>query len=213
MWVAKVKFSEKETLIGSKAEKYNVNLFGFPLSYYYEKNWVVVHITGTMFGEEKNKEKFVQELRREKRLIGLEINNDFIIGTIKEPIYAKTIYNKDLIYLAPVLISDKGYELLIIGSFNKKPLMKAIDSIERKLGGELLSIQQKKIKSISVMKMHPDLTDKQKHAMKLAIEYGYYHSPRKTSIQKLARIAGLSFSTFQVHLRKAEEKLIPYFFE
>ena len=53
----------------------------------------------------------------------------------------------------------------------------------------------------------------QKQAIELAIKNGYYNVPRKTSVEKLAKLSKLSFSTFQVHLRKAEEKLIPYFFE
>ena len=213
MWAAKVKFSEKGTLIGSKCIKYRVNLFGFPLSYSYEKNWVIVQITGIIIGEEKAKQEFIKELKKEKRIVNLELNNDFFIGTIKEPIYAKVLYNKNIIHLSPVLISDKGYEIVNIGCFEKEPLVKAITAIEKNLSGELLSLEQKKIKSISITKMHPDLTDKQKQAIELAIKNGYYNVPRKTSVEKLAKLSKLSFSTFQVHLRKAEEKLIPYFFE
>ena len=55
--------------------------------------------------------------------------------------------------------------------------------------------------------------EKQKQAIELAIKRGYYTSPRKISLQELAKISKLSFSTFQVHLRKAEEKLIPFYFE
>ena len=60
MWVAKIKVSSEKTLIGSKTEKYRVNIFGFPLSYYYNKEWVIVQIAGTIFGEEENKKKFIQ---------------------------------------------------------------------------------------------------------------------------------------------------------
>jgi len=213
MWIAKVKFNEAGTLIGSKAIKHNVNLFGFPLSYFYEKKSVVVQITGTIFGEEKNILAFVKELKKEKRVVNFELNNDFFIGMIKEPIYAKYLYNKNIIHLAPAFISDKGYEIVSIGSFEKKYLDKFIDTIERKLNGRLLSIKNKKIKSISIMKLTPELTDKQNQAIELAIKKGYYNSPRKINVKQLAKISKLSFSTFQVHLRKAEEKLIPYFFE
>lgn len=213
MWVAKIRFSEKGTLIGTKAQKHSVNLFAFPLSYYYGRKWIVVSIAGTVFGKEKDKKKFVRELKKEKRVVNFELNEDFFIGIIKEPIYAKLIYNKDVIHLAPALISDKGYEIMTIGCFKREPLIKIANLFEKKRNGKLLLIQQKKIKSISVMRAHPDLTDKQKHAIDLAIKHSYYNSPRKTSVKKLAKLAGLSFSTFQVHLRKAEQKLIPYFFE
>ena len=159
------------------------------------------------------KKKFLNELKKEKRFVNLEFNEDFFIGTIKEPAYAKVLYNKDIIHLAPALISDKGYEIINIACFDKKPLLKAINAVEKHLKGELLSIQEKKIKSISITKMHPDLTEKQKQAIELAIKNSYYTVPRKTSVEKLAKISGLSFSTFQVHLRKAEQKLMPYFFE
>lgn len=212
MWTAKIKFSEKGTLIGSKCIEHQINLFGFPLSYYYDKKWVMVQIAGTIIGEEHKKKAFINKLKKDKRVINIELNNDFFIGTIKEPIYSKVLYNKDIIHLAPALISDNGYEIINVASFNKKSLLNAINAVEKNLGGELLSIQEKKIKSISVIKIHPDLTEKQKRAIELAIKNGYYGVPRKTSVEKLAKIAGLSFSTFQVHLRKAEQKLMPFYF-
>jgi predicted DNA binding protein len=213
MWVTKIKFSAKETLIGSKAEKYKVNLFAFPLSYTYEKNWILVHITGNIFGEEKNKKDFLKELKKDKRVINFEINNDFFIGTIKEPLFFKTMYNKDMISIAPALISDKGYDIFIVGSFKRDVLIKLAKTLEKNRDGELISIENKKINSISITKIGPELTEKQKKAIEIAIKNGYYNSPRKIDVKKLAKLSGLSFSTYQVHLRKAESKLIPYFFE
>lgn len=213
MWTAKIKFSSEGTLIGSRATKYKINLFGFPLSYYYEKRWIVVQVAGTIFGNESNKIEFIKNLRKEKRTVNLELKNDFLIGIIKEPMYAKCIYNKDIIHIAPAFISEEGYEIINVGSFERKKLTNLIKLLEEKYKGKLLSIQQKKIKSISIMRIHPELTEKQKKAMELAIKHGYYHSPRKIDLKRLAKLSGLSFSTYQVHLRKAEEKLIPYFFE
>jgi len=213
MWVAKIKYSAKGTLIGTKTQKHKVTMFAFPLSYSYEKDWVIVQITGTLFGKDADKKKFAEELRKEPRTINFELNDDFFIGTIKEPSYTKYAYNKDIIYVAPALISDQGYEIITIGSFQKEPLSRVIAILKNKYNGQLLSIQQTKLKSISIMKVHPDITKKQKQAMDLAIKQGYYNSPRKIDLQQLAKIAKLSFSTYQVHLRKAEQKIIPYFFE
>lgn len=213
MWVAKIKFSGEGTLIGSKTPKHEINLFGFALSYFYEKDWIIVHITGTIVGKEEDKKRFVKELKKEDRVIDLELNDDYFIGTIKEPMYTKDIYNKNIIHLAPALISEQGYEVITIGCFKREPLNKVIKILQKERGGRLISIQQKRIKSISVMKLHPDLTTKQKQAMELAIKHGYYSVPRKVNLPTLARMAKINYSTFQVHLRKAEQKLIPYFFE
>lgn len=212
MWVAKIKFSSKGTLIGSKAEKYNLDVFGFPLSYYYEKDHVIVQIAGTLFGSDKDKRAFFKESKREKRVINLEMNGDFVIGTIKEPHYTNDLYQKDIFYVTPAYMSSKGYEVIEIASFKRELLAKIAETFEKRYDGQLLFLGEKKIKSISVMKIQPELTNKQKKAIELAIKNGYYDSPRKIDVKKLAKLSGLSFSTYQVHLRKAEKKLIPYYF-
>jgi predicted DNA binding protein len=211
MWVAKVKIGIKGTLIGSKAKKYNINLFIYPLSYYYEKDWIIVHLAGTIFGEKKK--EFVKQLKKEERTVNFELKEDFFIGTIKEPRHLTEVYNKNILYLTPLYISDKEYELITIGSFQRKHLEKTIKILINKHNAKLISIQQKKIKSISVMTVNPLLTKKQKQAIELAIKNGYYEYPRKIELEKLAVLMKLSYSTYQAHLRKAEKKLIPFFFE
>ena len=49
--------------------------------------------------------------------------------------------------------------------------------------------------------------------MNLAIKHSYYDYPRKIELEKLADIMKISYSTYQAHLRKAEKKLLPFFFE
>jgi len=213
MWVAKIKFSSKGTLIGTEAIKNKISLFGFPLSYSKEDNWVIVQVAGTIFGNAENKKKFIKDLKKDHRLVHLELNNDFLIGTIKEPIYTESLYNKDIFHIEPAFISEKGYETITIGSFDREKLTKIIKVFEEKYSGLLISIQNTKIKSLSVVKIKPELTDKQRNAMELAIKHGYYCSPRKIDLVKLSKFAGLSFSTYQVHLRKAEEKIMPVIFE
>ena len=122
MWVAKIKFSSKGTLMGTKTEKCQVNLFGFPLSYFYKKDYILVQIAGTILGKRENIEKFFSELKKEKRVVNFEIKENFFIGTIKEPVYTKPLYNPKIIHISPALISDKGYEIVNVGSFEKKHL-------------------------------------------------------------------------------------------
>ena len=213
MWVAKIKFDSDGTLIGDKAKKHKISLFGFPLSYQYTDKEVIVTIVGTIFGKDADKKKFHSELRRESRVISFEINDDFFIGVIKEPSFTKTVYNRDIIHLSPALISEDGFEIVNIGSFSKNKLITIYKLLKKGYKGELISIQQKKIRSVSIVKIRPELTKKQRQAIELAIKSGYYKTPRKIDVKRLAKLAGLSFSTYQVHLRKAEQKLIPYFFE
>lgn len=212
MWTAKVSFDGSRALIGSRTLKHKVNLFAFPLSYFYEKEWIVVNSSGILVGENNNKKKFISDLKKQPRLVNIELNGDFLIATIKEPMFVKTIYNKNVIHLAPALFDENGKETIEIGCFDKKHLNKAIETLEKHFNAKIIYIQERKINNIAVIKQTPELTEKQKQAMHLAIKQGYYNYPRKTSIEELAKLSKLSFSTFHAHLRKAEQKLIPFSF-
>ena len=58
-------------------------------------------------------------------------------------------------------------------------------------------------------RLMPKLTDKQKRAVTLAWEYGYYRWPKKTDFGKLAKLMKVSVPTYREHLKKAEQKLMP----
>ncbi len=68
--------------------------------------------------------------------------------------------------------------------------------------------------SIWVNSLFGDLTEKQMDALLKAHRYGYYNSPREITTESIARGIGLSRSTYEEHLRKAENRimgnLIPY---
>ncbi|MBD3252611.1 hypothetical protein GF386_02680 [Candidatus Pacearchaeota archaeon] len=213
MWTAKIIFDGSRALIGSRTLKYKINLFGFPLSFYYEKKCVIVNLTGIILGEEKNKKAFLRDLRKARRLINIDLNGDFFIATIKEPPYAKKVYNKDVIHLSPALVDENAKVTINIGCFSRDNLVKAINALEKAFSSKIHFIKERKVRNISIIKENPELTEKQKQSMNLAIRNGYYDYPRKTSIEKLAELSGLSFSTFHAHLRKAEAKLLPFFFE
>ena len=53
-----------------------------------------------------------------------------------------------------------------------------------------------------------NLTDRQLAALQLALECGYYEPPRKTSLRDLAEQTAVARSTYEEHLRKAENKLL-----
>ena len=74
---------------------------------------------------------------------------------------------------------------------------------------EILKLENISLDTVFFPKLMPALTSKQKRAVDLAIENGYYITPRKTNLRKLARIMGVSLATFEQHIRAAENKLIP----
>lgn len=68
--------------------------------------------------------------------------------------------------------------------------------------------------SIWVTSLFTDLTVKQMDAVLKAHRYGYYVSPREITTEAIAKGVGVSRSTFEEHLRKAENRimanLVPY---
>lgn len=63
-------------------------------------------------------------------------------------------------------------------------------------------------RSLGVNALFAGLTEKQAQSMLLAFEHGYYDSPKKTTAAAIAVARGLSRSTFEEHLRKAENTLV-----
>ena len=213
MWEAKVKIDGSKALIGSRAIKYNLVVSGYPISFFVKKNGIYVYLVGFLFGKSEDKKKFLRDVKKDKRVLHLENKENFIMAQIKEPIKFKKIYHHRIIHLEPIIINERGEEYWTVGSWDKQDLMEFVDLFEKTHNGMMLSVTQKKITNFSLVSLHPKMTFKQKKAMELAIRKGYYDYPRKIDVKDLARLAGLSFSTYQVHLRKAEHKLIPSFFE
>jgi predicted DNA binding protein len=59
-----------------------------------------------------------------------------------------------------------------------------------------------------VDQLFEDVTERQLAALRLALESGYYEQPRKTSLRELADQTAVARSTYEEHLRKAENKLL-----
>lgn len=63
-------------------------------------------------------------------------------------------------------------------------------------------------RSVPVLALLSKLTDRQVDALLLAARHGMYDSPRRTTAAAIADSVGLSRSTFEEHLRKAENRLL-----
>lgn len=116
---------------------------------------------------------------------------------------------------------EAGYEHYTVMSFSEarsRHLFKALKEEGRAV--ELLQKRALKVqpllntRSIPLLALVSRLTDKQVDALLLAARHGMYDSPRRTTAAAIADGVGLSRSTFEEHLRKAENRLmldlVPY---
>jgi len=209
MWRLKIRTDSDKQFLGSIALKYGVTMTGHVLSYYKKGNSLYFVAAGFLFGEEKHKRALMKDLNKIKGVVNVEIEGDFMVGTFKMNPLAEVVYNPKIIRLSPELVNKGGYHYWNLASFERKPLEKVIKFAEKYLGGKIIVFRQEKISNISFSKMFPELTLNQKRALEIAINKGYYDYPKRIKMEKLAEIMGISYSTFQAHLKKAESKILP----
>ena len=213
MWVLKLRLPSEKQFLGNLALKHKVSMTGYPLSYWKDKKWIYLVAAGFLFGEEKNKKALIKDIKNSKKLVNLEVNKDFAILIIKQPLFSEAAYDSRIIHLSPIIINKNGYHIWDLASFDRKLLIKVLIFAEKYLEGKVIKFKEEKVSNIQFTYLLPELTDNQKRAMELAINHGYYYYPKKTKMEDLAKKMNISYSTFQAHLKKAEGKLIPNIFE
>lgn len=213
MWVSKIRIKGDGALIAGLCKKHNVSASGYPLSTVRNGDDILVSVLMFVFGENENKVKFFNEFKDNPRVVNAELKGHCIIGQIRESLVFSSMYNYNVIHIEPVKASEDGSELWTVASWDKKELMEFSNLMEREYDSVLLKMKQEDVSNVSILTIHPELTDSQRGAMELALKNGYYNVPRGIGLEELAEMMGISYSTFQVHLRKAEKKLLPFFFE
>ena len=209
MWVAKINLKH-DCILGNRCEKFKVTLQSVAFSAFKEGNATITSSMHHISGEEANIQNFLKDLEKDKDVIKVEKKKDMFFLLEKAESKAVTFFTPKIIFIKPVVITPTGYERWEIGSWEKDEIVKFINKVERKMSHfEILKLENISLDTVFFPKLMPALTSKQKRAVDLAIENGYYITPRKTNLRKLARIMGVSLATFEQHIRAAENKLIP----
>jgi predicted DNA binding protein len=164
-----------------------------------------------LIGEETQIKKFVNDLKKDKRTVSIELNGNtlFLVETAKKKPVSQFV-RKNIFVIKPVVINNKGIEYWEIASHKKEELMNFIKNVKPLIEEfELLSMKNTPLQNIYFPKVMPNLTDLQKQALELAVKEGYYETPKKTNLRALAKLSKVSLATYQKHLQKAESKVIP----
>lgn len=213
MWTLKFKLHNKENFLNILARKYDLKIEGYPLNTFIKNNKFYVTVAGNIFGEENRKKLFFKDLKKVQFIKDLEIRDNFGIMTVEQPIQISKLYEPFFIYLEPISITKDFYQIYSIGSWKRENLSKILNLKMPDVKLELLSFKQEKINNISITSISPLLTPKQEEAFKLAYKNGYYNFPRSTELGLLSKLMKKSLSTYQAHLRKAEKKIMNFFFK
>ena len=212
MWVGKFSFDASKALVGGLAVKHKVNLQLYPFYIYEHDDHVRVSFLITF--HHSNVKAFVRDLRKSERIVFCNHKDNFLIGQSRESLKYNMLYGADIMHLKPWMVDGRNSkETFVIGSRNRKLLMDIGHAIKEKHLGKMDYVNWRDIPDVFLLNVIPKVTAKQRRAFDLAVRHGYYCYPRKVSLRYLAKKMNVSYATFQAHLRKAENKLIPAFRE
>lgn len=210
MWITRLKI-QHDCVIGNRCRKFRVTTTGTPFSVFIEKGVTHSPQVQTLQGNESDIKKFIKDLKKDKRITRFEAagNTIFFIEIRKEKI-PSTFYNSKLIFVKPVFVDKQGYEYWEVASWKKLILTHFISSLEKEIKNvNILRMEKTKITDIYFAHLLPGLTSRQKRALELAFEEGFYAWPKKTDLGGLAKLMKVSVPTFREHLKRAEGKLMP----
>jgi len=215
MYILKFQVENRDSVYSLLTKKYNVIDYLYPLDVYKKgKNY---YITGIhlLEGDPKEKAKFCKELRKNKKVVHFENYGGNAVVLIKEEeTFYRETYSAEFFHPSPVIIS-KGEETWTIGSWDHDKLNDVLKSLEEHTNKfrnlNLQKFGRLKSDELHFPKLLPKIAPQQRVAFQFALANGYYNYPRKKDLKALAKMMGVSLSTYQEHLRRAECKLMPMF--
>lgn len=206
MWETKIEAKMPQGAVAKYALKYGVTIIGYPVNWYEHKGKTYLVTTGLIKG--KNIEKAITAMRKDKDYLRVEYSDSHITTFIRISKEALD-FDKNIIFLRPVIILPDATEIIEIGAHTKKDSLRVYNDYKKvNPDTKLKWIKYNKKSIITTFSLGEPLTEKQSTALNLAKQNGYYDYPHKITIEELAKIMKISRTTFQEHLRKAERKVI-----
>ena len=114
----------------------------------------------------------------------------------------------------PPTVHRHGWEHYTVIAFEESAIQAVYEDLESDREIEMLSktgLEETQIPHTMlapVDQLFDSVTERQLDALQLALDNGYYEQPRQASVSDLAAQTAVARSTYEEHLRKAENKLI-----
>jgi predicted DNA binding protein len=222
MWTTRFKVYDEKNKIMKIVRKNHITGRYYPVGHYIENKRYYFISVGVIQGEEKDKKEFFKDLQAMKKdKIGrrtelIEVEEDFFVlitshTMTEENKWAVSVaFNPRLLHFMPPTWDKDGWEEWNVAALERKDLEKLLNVAETIYKVRLFGFEKKKITNFGFLTMLPELTDRQKEVLKFAVSNGYYKYPRQSSLDKLSRKFKINFSAFQAHIRKAENKIVPF---
>ena len=218
MWVARLQLMHEDCPIVTRCQRFKVLVFSYPSTWYMQQGHKFA-TTACYFQshDSTSKKKFIADLRADRRITNLEVSGDIFTYEIdlgKQGEHVMLYHTRQIFFVKPTVNHYDGHEYWEVASWKRKELQRFIKSLGSHMDiCRVQKIEKSPLTDVYFPNVMPKLSRSQKKAIELAYLNGYYSYPRKITLEKMAKLAGIGTSTFQEHLRKAELKLLPVIVE
>ncbi len=220
MWTAKLKLYHKDCPIVNRCVKFGVSVLSYPRSHYTKKGKKYATTVCKFVGYDgERKKQFLDDLKNDSNISRLDISGDVFVyeynlGKPGEGEHAMLYFDPEMVFVKPTVNSPDGHEYWEVACWNKDKITKFINELSKHMDkSEVLGIGQVGNVEVYFPSVMPKLSPAQEKAIMLAYQWGYYNYPRQIDLRELAKRAGISLTTFQENLRKAENKMMPMLIE
>jgi predicted DNA binding protein len=214
MWIARFKLYHKDCPAVNTCVKHETDVTSYPLGFYVEGQYKYVTTLCRMMGSQDKKKEYVEDFRKDENITNIDVNDDFFAYEyrldLEEGEHVQLYTNHKMFFTKPTFNSHDKHEYWELASWDKSVLTRFSDEVSSHMdSSEMLGISRKSNYDVFVQNATPKLSKNQKEALRLAYTHNYYSYPRRIDLSVLAKKAGISISTYQEHLRRAENKLMP----
>lgn len=213
MWKLKLKLKHDDCPIVNRCHQFGVTVYSYPAAVYLRGGQRHTSQICFMQGPAGAKAAYLADLKDDPAITRLEVEGDLFTYEYRlgsQGQHVQLYYSNEMLFVEPVLNSPDGHEYWHVASWDKDVLSQFWKDLQANMDyAEMLSFGQAPLKNVYFPNIMPKLAPAQLRALCLAYDRGYYAYPRKATLRQLAALAGVSLSTFQESLRKAEAILLP----
>ena len=120
MWNLKFNVKNVDNIYSHLTEKYDVVDYFYPIDKYKKGKHIYIFSIHVLFGDEKEKEGFVRELRKNKKIKEFDHNaNRIMMLSVEEEKFYELLFDQELYFPKPVVIKN-GVEEWDIASWDRK---------------------------------------------------------------------------------------------
>ncbi len=209
MWIARLKVWHANSYVAEKTRLLDVGFSNYYLNTFEKDGKTHLSRVALVWG--KDSEKLIQTFKSDPRLHVEEVDGHQVFFTMPVANVFHPLFMDRSVFFVKPIYCEKGIENWTVGSHRKEDLKKLyekINAMKPEARAEWVSLKKERLDMFTPNAV-TRLSPKQRWAFQKALQYGYYTMPRKKSIEQLAKKLEVPATTFRIHLRKAEAKLMP----